>query len=93
MSLFDTRWNKLRSEMCWASLGMSLLAPRIEMKEEEGAWIKLVYSVGFRSGILKSLVKDSFMPHKLEEVQDNNLREVRFSLNRRQFIYYYYLLL
>lgn len=54
--------------MCWASLGMSLLAPRIEMKEEEGAWIKLVYSVGFRSGILKSLVKDSFMPHKLEEV-------------------------
>ena len=37
--------------MCWASLGMSLLAPRIEMKEEEVAWIKLVYSVGFRSGI------------------------------------------
>ena len=37
--------------MCWASLGMSLLAPRIAMKEEEGAWIKLVNSVGFRSGI------------------------------------------
>ena len=40
--------------MCWASLGMSLLAPRIAMKEE-GAWIKLVNSVGFPERYLKKV--------------------------------------